>query len=548
MRYFFPLLFLWVLTIQNIYAQLSVDGIPLSFEKEIITKEIYSAVIPTPDKEQIALEDEWNDDNRFAVLVPVNYNTIHSGSWSEYPDGSKVWRIKLTLKDSKAISLYFTDFNLPEGAMMYLYDEKQEQLKGAYSSLNNRKNGLFATEMILGECVIIELNIPPGIGINNFFTVSEVSYAYRFVSDAKSIASGFCEVNINCSPEAVDWQDEKLGIVRIKVKIQGALFWCSGSLINNLREDKTPYILTADHCAFKFNKYAAPDDLAQWLFDFNYESANCNSLVPSGEELTFVGAEKIAHSGTHGNSCSDFYLVKLLDSIPEDSPVYFNGWSAEDISADNGVCIHHPGGDVKKISTYSYPLITTPWQSNGLPSHWEVVWTETVNGWGVTEGGSSGSPIFDPNRRIIGTLTGGYASCNNTEEPDYYGKFSYHWDMNGVHDTLQLKPWLDPDNTGKLYMGGVVGDTSTPVPEKIISLSIEPNPVEENDLKIRFTNIESETALLSIYDLSGNELFERAIDVSENIYKLDVAPLSSGFYILKVKLEGEIYEKKFIKP
>ena len=41
-------------------------------------------------------------------------------------------------------------------------------------------------------------------------------------------------------------------------------------------------------------------------------------------------------------------------------------------------------------------------------THWFVAaWDE-----GMTEGGSSGSPVFDDSQRIRGQLHGGYASCS----------------------------------------------------------------------------------------------------------------------------------------
>jgi PKD repeat protein len=83
-----------------------------------------------------------------------------------------------------------------------------------------------------------------------------------------------------------------------------------------------------------------------------------------------------------------------------------------------------------------------------------VVWSETESGHGVTEGGSSGSPLFDPSGFIVGHLSGGRASCIQNELPDYYGKFSYSWASNGSDSSRQLKPWLDPINSGVQWLKG----------------------------------------------------------------------------------------------
>ncbi len=261
------------------FAQLSKGGLPVSFNAEKLSQTFHEVYLPAPDYDKIAREDEISNDNRFAVLLPVDYNTTNTGTWEWLPDGSKLWRLKVTVESSLAINLYFRNFNLPEGAKMFIYDESHKQVKGAFTSINNQANGLFATDMILGDKAIIELYVPARISRQFVFYYFR-SFILHIVLLIAIKGSGLCEVNVICSPEGDDWQDEKNGVVRIKVKISGALFWCSGSLVNNIREDKTPYVLTADHCAFKFNKYAIPDDLAQWIFDFNYEGENCSSFSP----------------------------------------------------------------------------------------------------------------------------------------------------------------------------------------------------------------------------------------------------------------------------
>lgn len=109
------------------------------------------------------------------------------------------------------------------------------------------------------------------------------------------------------------------------------------------------------------------------------------------------------------------------------------------------------------ISTYTDALVSTPYNvpsqdENGM--YWKVIWAETTNGHGVTEGGSSGSPLFNTAGHIVGGLTGGQASCSSPEKPDYYGKLSSSWESNGNDSTSQLKYWLDPANTGAFELSG----------------------------------------------------------------------------------------------
>jgi len=87
------------------------------------------------------------------------------------------------------------------------------------------------------------------------------------------------------------------------------------------------------------------------------------------------------------------------------------------------------------------------------------VWSGTENGHGVTEGGSSGSPIFNSGGQIVGQLTGGGSFCNEVQpggqnQPDFYGKMSYNWTSNGNTDIVELENFLDPGNTGLTELGG----------------------------------------------------------------------------------------------
>jgi PKD repeat protein len=81
----------------------------------------------------------------------------------------------------------------------------------------------------------------------------------------------------------------------------------------------------------------------------------------------------------------------------------------------------------------------------------------------VTEGGSSGSPIFNNSGRIVGDLTGGGSYCSTPTSPDLYGKFSYSWDQNGSTAAERLKDWLDPDNTGITTLDGAYCGGSTTI-------------------------------------------------------------------------------------
>jgi len=453
---FFLLIFI---TYSQVQAQISAGGKPQSFGYKSLPVTFDAREISAPDLKNAFAEDETSAKNgmpyRFAINLPADFSIQNSGTWEKLPDGGRLWRLKIVSPDAKALTLYFDRFRLPEGGKLFLYDESQSQIIGAFTSANNSANGNFATELIAGESTIMEYNEPAGTNQLPDIHISEIAYAYRGVSsifpEKNASSSGICEVNINCT-EGENWQNQKQGVVRIMIKKNGAGYWCTGSLlnINNTLMDATPYLLTADHCGMQ----ATPDDVNRWIFYFNYEGTDCQS-TSSAYSNTMTGAVKKAEGGGGGETGSDFYLVLLNQNVPGSYNPFFNGWNARDEQSSSGVCIHHPAGDIKKISTYTSPVVSSDWNNNGKNSHWEVLWAATANGHGVTEGGSSGSPLYNANGQIIGTLTGGDSDCDHLTAYDYFGKFSYSWNKNGTSSAEQLKPWLDPDNSGITSLNGL---------------------------------------------------------------------------------------------
>ncbi|MFH2094063.1 MAG: T9SS type A sorting domain-containing protein, partial [Bacteroidota bacterium] len=277
--------------------------------------------------------------------------------------------------------------------------------------------------------------------------ISGINYVYRdcpFVGLKQKGASEACEVNINC-PEGANWGDEKRGVALISIVIGANSYLCSGSLVNNTSQDCVPYFLSAYHCG----EGASASDFNQWGFYFGYWASTCTGTTAYYEKL-ITGATKKAEAANTPGSKSDMLLLQLSNNnFGTTYQRYYNGWNRASTASGGGVCIHHPAGDMMKISTYT----STP--TTYYTTHWLVYWAATVTDHGVTEGGSSGSPLFDNNGRVIGTLTGGTSYCTAQSDPDIYGKFSYHWDQNGTTASARLKDWLDPTNTGVTTLDGV---------------------------------------------------------------------------------------------
>jgi len=441
---------------QGLIAQRSMQGTPQSSLYEDLPERIDFRKFESPDMAVIEAEDlATPDPYRVGVAVPVKLNIDNSGEWTDLPDGGKIWRLSIEVEGALSLGVYYDNFWLPYGGELYVYNEEKTNIVGAYTELNNNTDCMFANQMVEGDIVILEYYQPAEQSIEPLISISEVSYNYRgvYIEEAPDSKSLWCMINVNCSPDGDNWQDEKRGVVKQFMKIGFGYYLCSGTLLNNTEQDLTPYVLSAWHCA----EGASTSDLNQWVFYFNYEASTCSSNW-GPQNNTMTGCAKRAE-GSYSTG-SDFLLLELNSDVPASYNAYYNGWDRTNVGADSGVSIHHPAGDIKKISTYNLTLTSSQWNNNGVLSHWKVWWQETPNGKSITEGGSSGSPIFSQDGHVVGDLGGGPPDdCNN---PLYslYGKVYWSWDKMGTASSQQLKPWLDPDGYGPQKFDGTYGGES----------------------------------------------------------------------------------------
>ncbi|MDD4148583.1 MAG: PKD domain-containing protein [Bacteroidales bacterium] len=455
----------------NAYSQKSFGGLPVSYTSKNLSENVDRIILPQPNMDLIMQEDLQTEENGGMYMVgrviSTSISLQNSGTWDILEDGTQVWRLQIASREAKALVLLYSKFHLTEGSQLFLYNQNRKQLLGYYDHRTNPTNTeRFSTQMIQGEITNLELVLSPEVNPQDIsLDIEGIVYNYRSVdqfvgyySDEKNPnfgGSGSCNVNINC-PEGNNWQTQKKGVAVIY--LAGGL--CTGTLVNNTANDGTPYFLTADHCGGD----ASAAQMAQWQFYFHFEAAGCTNPATAPAFESIIGSEFRSRGPESGGT--DFLLLELMTTEAELAAIdaYYNGWDRSTTPSAAGVCIHHPSGDIKKISTYTSALTIQSWSGALANSHWVANWVETATDWGITEGGSSGSALFKgANKLIVGTLTGGASGCNvpNSNKYDLYGMFSQHWIINGTADNRRLKPWLDPTNTNAETLDGYDPNAAT---------------------------------------------------------------------------------------
>lgn len=428
-------------------AQVSVAGTPFSYEANL-SQDFQIITMPSFDVSRLIEEDKFEANfkdipPRFGYPMTVNLNLNNSGTWYTLNNGRRIWRLGIKSPGAYSINLIFDKFFLPPGVKFYVYSADRTMLIGAFTEINNLPERVFSIAPVKGDYIILECDEPAGFTRSAEIQVSSVIHAYKnifnyFVTDDFG-QSGACNRNVIC-PEGDPWRNQIRSASMILTS--GGSRICSGSLVNNTRNDGSPFFMSARHCG---------TSVSTWVFMFKYESATCTPNQDGPTTFTISGATLLA-----SNTASDFTLMRLSSRPPVTYNVYYSGWDRRDIAPTSGSGIHHPSGDIKKISFSNVSFTSDTWSGTPPNSHWRVYWTPISGGQvPITEPGSSGSPIYNQDKRYVGQLHGGPSYCYAPQGSlnDLYGKFSMSWDY-GSSSSDRAKDWLDSNNTGALYIDG----------------------------------------------------------------------------------------------
>lgn len=383
--------------------------------------------------EEIARESK-GEAPRFAIPREVAVApTAEKATWEMVGD-QMVWKRRVVAKNSVSLNFAFEKFNLPEGAKVEIYASDFSSSIRPFTAADNNAAQELWTPVIMSDDVTIEVTVPATKMDELKLELTKINQGFRTFTQSTE-KSGSCNVDVVCS-EGDDWRDE---INSVAVISTGGSTFCTGFMVNNTAQDRTPFFMTANHCRVG-NSRAAASLVTYW----NYQANTCGGSRNGRLAQFTTGAEFLA-----ANSDSDFTLVKLNQSPNSEWEVTYAGWDRSGENASMAVAIHHPATDEKAISFENDPTTATKYlkeeevddATHVRVTDWDV---------GTTEPGSSGSPLFDQNHRVIGQLHGGYASCTS-QTSDWYGRIHVSWEGGGSAST-RLSDHLDAAGTGDMFV------------------------------------------------------------------------------------------------
>ena len=555
-----------LLAANSAFAQVSHGGEPL-FNHNNAKASTNTRYLPVIDNDHYLQQDldgvKGSGPMRVAIGQPCDINVLADAKKTKDANGTH-YTLAIQSPGATYVGLNFSTFELAEGAELFIYDETGEFVLGKYMKSDVQKDGSFFTQAIPGSTAFIEYNVPAEVEPGKI-QLTSVRHGYKDIfqmidgiySDAEAAmkgphgtAEGDCHIDVKC-PLGEGWDNQIRATVALEITFHTNMGYditgmCSGALINNTRQDRTPYVLSAFHCQDGDEMLEDIRDYypnititrISFISYFLYQKYQCNGNG-GRSNYSITGADIMAKYDYDNGS--DMLLLLLKDTVPFLYTPYFAGWDRTPILSPNpGACIHHPGGDFKKISI--------PKSIRGKGAFYEVNWfgNSDPEKKGITEQGSSGSPLFNADKRIIGQLYAGASFCNKPDDPDYYGRLSTSWNGGGA-DNNRLKNWLDPDNTGVSFLDGL-NYTDDDVAINVVGqqsnkLTVYPNP--SNGL-VRFDIDYIGNADYKVFDQSGRCVKEGSTVLTSTVQSADLRSLPKGVYTLSLRAGSKTYSSQIV--
>lgn len=375
-------------------------------------------------------------------------------------DGGFVWTAQVVSDGAVALRVHLSDFSLPEGAELYIYNMDGEAF-GPYTGRGPSDTGDFWTNSVGGSTAFLQLRLYGRISMDDLravsFTVADVAHLGQkfllpFLQRLDTLPDkSFCSFNAACVQDATCYGtsdyahiEEARDAVAHMLFVSGAyMYMCSGGLLADTDSStQIPYFLTANHCISRSSEAASLE--CYWQF----RTSTCRGACydPVGEVPRTLGAAILST-----NKTGDYTLMQLSQNPPAGS--VFLGWNSTPVANTNGAALYrisHPQGAPQAFSTHT---VNT---SAGTCRSWpRGNWIYSRDVIGATEGGSSGSPVLNASGQVVGQLSGACGTnlndvCDEISNATVDGAFAAYFS--------NVSQWLNASSGGgsKMHVQSIV--------------------------------------------------------------------------------------------
>ena len=401
---------------------------------------------------------------QFAVLVPHAVSTASGGRWTS-ANGQATWRYAVQVPTAVSLSFHAMKISLPASATLVV--------RGARTTTRYRAADLHRGELWSrvqpGAALEFTLTVAAAERAQVAFAIVSLQAGYRSLGagvedhpyyrqlraqTAAAAGTSACVTNYECK---ITSANTPAGAATVALLVQDQ-FECTGTLINDVPGDNTPYILSAKHCiSGKVGVVDDPTAAASATTVYWDATTSCGAALGSIYDASTpiqTGAQTLVEQ-------QDAWLIRL-DVNPVVSDAQFAGFDASGGAVNGGYTVHHAEGYDKQFVAW-FGQAASVQHFAGFAN-----FLETVNQTGNIGPGASGSALFDQNNHLVGSLTygrdtgdpSGYEACPVAPPPAPDGTngvadftaLAAVWNATGdIYSStgaVTIKSVLDPQSTG----------------------------------------------------------------------------------------------------
>ena len=415
--------------------------------------------LPPLNAEKALAEDALADKGR-----PLRYALMHKagvdlrderksapGRWSEVDAAHDLWRTRIDAPGAVSIDLALAPFHLPAGAEVWLSDASGKFLRGPYTAADNPKFGEFWTPYVPGDVAYLEVLVPKTARGELRLGIQSVQQAYRSIEsgDSPFAKSGSCNVDVVCS-EGNNYRDQINAVARYSYETGWTLL--HRPVDEQHRAEQTRAVQHREPLpGFAGRSQHGRGLLEVRKSDLPHARVSTRAAPRFQHQRQFHRADRRRHAARDLSAGRYHPAGAEYRSAGCRQPVLAGVGSQPGHSRLGGR--NPPSRRVTKSASASRTirwLVQRRGASSGCPvtRHWHITDWDL----GTTEQGSSGSVLLNPQKRLIGVLSGGGASCGYNFD-DYYGRLNVAWEGGGSAAS-RVRDYLDPGSTGASAIDG----------------------------------------------------------------------------------------------